>query len=93
MLKLGVGIGRVAVPLAERGAEVHGIDASEAMVVWVIGWWRLGVVVAFLCPVLALARLTGKKVMVPVARGFFDYIERRPYAPQRIFMQHTTCRG
>ncbi len=31
-LELGVGTGRVALPLAERGVEVHGIDASEAMV-------------------------------------------------------------
>jgi SAM-dependent methyltransferase len=30
-LELGVGTGRVAIPLAERGLEVHGIDASEAM--------------------------------------------------------------
>lgn len=31
-LELGVGTGRVALPLARRGIEVHGIDASEAMV-------------------------------------------------------------
>ena len=31
-LELGIGTGRVALPLAERGIEVHGIDASEAMV-------------------------------------------------------------
>lgn len=30
-LELGVGTGRIAIPLAERGVEVHGIDASEAM--------------------------------------------------------------
>ncbi|MFW6174972.1 MAG: class I SAM-dependent DNA methyltransferase [Chloroflexota bacterium] len=30
-LELGVGTGRVALPLRERGIEVHGIDASEAM--------------------------------------------------------------
>jgi SAM-dependent methyltransferase len=30
-LELGVGTGRVAIPLAERGIEVHGIDASERM--------------------------------------------------------------
>ncbi len=30
-LELGVGTGRVALPLSERGVEVHGIDASEAM--------------------------------------------------------------
>ena len=29
---LELGIGRVALPLAERGIEVHGIDASEAIV-------------------------------------------------------------
>lgn len=32
VLELGIGTGRVALPLAERGIEVHGIDASEAMV-------------------------------------------------------------
>jgi SAM-dependent methyltransferase len=31
-LELGIGTGRVALPLARRGVEVHGIDASEAMV-------------------------------------------------------------
>jgi SAM-dependent methyltransferase len=31
LLELGVGTGRVAVPLAERGFHVHGIDDSEAM--------------------------------------------------------------
>ena len=31
-LELGVGTGRVALPLAARGVEVHGIDASPAMV-------------------------------------------------------------
>src|SRR3712207_4710521 len=31
-LELGIGTGRVALPLAERGVEVHGIDASPAMV-------------------------------------------------------------
>lgn len=30
-LELGVGTGRIALPLAETGVEVHGIDASEAM--------------------------------------------------------------
>ena len=30
-LELGVGTGRIALPLAERGVEVHGIDASEAV--------------------------------------------------------------
>ena len=30
-LELGIGTGRIALPLAERGIEVHGIDASEAM--------------------------------------------------------------
>lgn len=32
VLELGIGTGRVALPLAARGLEVHGIDASEAMV-------------------------------------------------------------
>jgi SAM-dependent methyltransferase len=32
VLELGIGTGRVAVPLAQRGVDVHGIDASEAMV-------------------------------------------------------------
>jgi SAM-dependent methyltransferase len=31
-LELGVGTGRIAVPLSERGVRVHGIDLSEAMV-------------------------------------------------------------
>ena len=31
VLELGIGSGRLALPLAERGVEVHGIDASEAM--------------------------------------------------------------
>jgi SAM-dependent methyltransferase len=31
-LELGIGTGRVAVPLARRGVAVHGIDLSEAMV-------------------------------------------------------------
>ena len=31
-LELGVGTGRIALPLAERGVPVHGIDLSEAMV-------------------------------------------------------------
>ena len=31
-LELGIGTGRVALPLAERGVTVHGIDASQAMV-------------------------------------------------------------
>jgi SAM-dependent methyltransferase len=32
VLELAIGTGRIALPLAERGVEVHGIDASEAMV-------------------------------------------------------------
>lgn len=32
VLELGIGTGRVALPVAQRGHEVHGIDASEAMV-------------------------------------------------------------
>jgi SAM-dependent methyltransferase len=31
-LELAIGTGRIALPLAEAGLEVHGIDASEAMV-------------------------------------------------------------
>ncbi len=31
-LELGIGTGRIALPLMARGIEVHGIDASEAMV-------------------------------------------------------------
>jgi SAM-dependent methyltransferase len=30
-LELGIGTGRVAIPLAETGVDVHGLDASEAM--------------------------------------------------------------
>ena len=32
VLELGIGTGRVALPLAGRGIEVHGVDYSEAMV-------------------------------------------------------------
>ncbi len=31
-LELGIGTGRIAIPLAARGVEIHGIDLSEAMV-------------------------------------------------------------
>jgi SAM-dependent methyltransferase len=31
-LELGIGTGRIALPLSERGVRVHGIDLSEAMV-------------------------------------------------------------
>src|SRR5690348_13620274 len=31
-LELGIGTGRIALPLADRGVQVHGIDLSEAMV-------------------------------------------------------------
>ncbi len=31
VLELGVGTGRVAIPLAHRGIEVHGVDVSQAM--------------------------------------------------------------
>ena len=32
VLELGIGTGRVALPLASLGVEVHGIDSSQAMV-------------------------------------------------------------
>ena len=32
VLELGIGTGRLALPLAARGVEVHGIDSSDAMV-------------------------------------------------------------
>jgi SAM-dependent methyltransferase len=32
VLELGIGTGRIAIPLAERGVGVHGVDASPAMV-------------------------------------------------------------
>src|SRR5436853_7411069 len=32
VLELAIGTGRIALPLAARGIEVHGIDASERMV-------------------------------------------------------------
>jgi SAM-dependent methyltransferase len=32
VLELGIGTGRIAVPLAERGIAIHGVDASEAIV-------------------------------------------------------------
>src|ERR1700704_3159771 len=31
-LEFGIGTGRIALPLAQRGTRVHGIDLSEAMV-------------------------------------------------------------
>ena len=31
VLELGVGTGRLAIPLAERGLEVHGVDGAEQM--------------------------------------------------------------
>ena len=31
-LELGIGTGRIALPLAAKGVEVHGLDASQAMV-------------------------------------------------------------
>jgi 2-polyprenyl-3-methyl-5-hydroxy-6-metoxy-1,4-benzoquinol methylase len=31
-LEFGIGTGRIALPLARRGVEVHGIDLSKAMV-------------------------------------------------------------
>src|ERR687887_2215473 len=32
VLELGIGTGRIALPLAQRGVRVHGIELSEAMV-------------------------------------------------------------
>jgi Methyltransferase domain len=32
VLELAIGTGRIALPLTDRGVEVHGVDASEAMV-------------------------------------------------------------
>ena len=32
VLELGIGTGRLAIPLVDAGVEVHGVDASEAMV-------------------------------------------------------------
>src|SRR5262249_4523973 len=32
VLELGIGTGRIALPLARRGVRVEGVDASEAMV-------------------------------------------------------------
>jgi 2-polyprenyl-3-methyl-5-hydroxy-6-metoxy-1,4-benzoquinol methylase len=32
VLKLGIATGRVALSLADRGIEVHGVDASPAMI-------------------------------------------------------------
>lgn len=34
VLELGIGHGRLAIPLAERGLRVHGVDASPAMLSW-----------------------------------------------------------
>ena len=31
-LELGIGTGRIALPLADKGVEVHGIDAAESMI-------------------------------------------------------------
>jgi SAM-dependent methyltransferase len=36
-LELGIGTGRIALPLAQRGVEVYGIDLSEAMVAMLRG--------------------------------------------------------
>jgi SAM-dependent methyltransferase len=47
-LELGIGTGRIAIPLARRGVEVHGIDLSEAMVAklrWKPGAERIGVTI------------------------------------------------
>ena len=32
VLEIGIGTGRLALPLQETGVEIHGVDASEAMV-------------------------------------------------------------
>src|SRR5215207_367685 len=32
VLELAIGTGRIALPLTERGVELHGVDVSEAMV-------------------------------------------------------------
>jgi ubiquinone/menaquinone biosynthesis C-methylase UbiE len=32
VLELGIGTGRIALPLAERGVQVHGVDLSPAMI-------------------------------------------------------------
>ncbi|HHC23799.1 MAG TPA: class I SAM-dependent methyltransferase, partial [Desulfobacterales bacterium] len=32
VLELGIGTGRIALPLAKKGIEIHGIDASPSMV-------------------------------------------------------------
>jgi SAM-dependent methyltransferase len=37
VLELGIGTGRIAIPLAERGFEVHGIDSSPAMLAKLAG--------------------------------------------------------
>ena len=47
-LELGIGTGRIAVPLAERGVPVHGIDMSRAMVARLrakLGGERIGVTI------------------------------------------------
>ena len=31
-LELGIGTGRIALPLAEKGVEIHGLDASPSMI-------------------------------------------------------------
>ena len=41
-LELGIGTGRIALPLAQRGVRVHGIDLSEAMVARLQGQARRG---------------------------------------------------
>jgi SAM-dependent methyltransferase len=47
-LELGIGTGRIALPLAQRGIRVHGIDLSEAMVARLrakVGAERIGVTI------------------------------------------------
>jgi len=39
-LELGIGTGRIAIPLAQRGVPVHGIDLSNAMTARPHRAWR-----------------------------------------------------
>lgn len=60
-LELGIGTGRIALPLAERGVPVHGIDLSEAMVARLCakpGAERIGVTVGDFATATVGARFT-----------------------------------